>query len=309
MAINTGAIANLLRPGLAAVFGSYPMYPSQWSEFFDVYESDKAVEIEVEMRMLGLAAIRAEGAQTAMDDAMGQRIITNYVHKYVALGFQITRQAIMDNLYKTRFPMMAKSLRDSMAQTAEILGASVINNGFAAGFPIGDGQPLFSVNHPIDGGVFPNTPAVASDLNEASLEQGIIGIQQFRNQANLIVMTKPKKLIVGPQNQFVAERLLGSAFRTNTPNNDISAVYNLTAIPEGYRVNQFISQQPIGAGGALVNIWFVLTDAPDGFKKYQREALETDVYTEFNTDNLLAKAVERYSFGVSNPRAAWGSHG
>ena len=58
-----------------------------------------------------------------------------------------------------------------------------------------------------------------------------------------------------------------------------------------------------------MNTWFLLTDAPDGFKLYQREALETDVYTEFNTDNLLAKAVERYSFGVSNPRAAWGNHG
>lgn len=305
MAINTGAIANLLRPGLAAVFGDYPRYPSQWSEIFDVYQSDKAVEIEVEMRMLGLAAIRPEGAQTQMDDAMGQRVITNYVHKYVALGFQITRQAIMDNLYKTRFPMMAKALRDSMAQTKEILGASILNNGFNAAFPIGDGQPLFSVNHPIDGGVFANTSAVAADLNEASLEQGIIGIQQFRNQANLIVQTKPKKLVVGPQNQFVADRLLGSAFRINTPNNDISAVYNLSAVPEGYRVNQFITQ----INNPLVNTWFLLTDAPDGFKCYQREALETDVYTEFSTDNLLAKAVERYSFGVSNPRAAWGNHG
>jgi phage major head subunit gpT-like protein len=299
MTINTTQIANLLRPGLAAVFGDYPQYPSQWSEIFDVYESDKQQEIEVEMKMLGLAQIRPEGSPTAMD-TMGQRIITTYLHKYVALGFSITRQAIMDNLYKTKFPLMVRALKKSLAQTKEILGAAVLNNGFNAAFPIGDGQPLFSLNHPIDGNVVPNTPAVQADLNEASLESAIITIQQFRDQAGLIVQTKPKKLIVPPQGQFVAERLLASAFRTGTPNNDVSALYNLTIVPEGYRTNQYLT---------IANSWYVLTDAPDAFKHYVRESVETDVYTDFSTDNLLAKAVERYSFGVSNFRGGYGSEG
>lgn len=299
MAINTTAIANLLRPGLAAVFGDYPAYPSQWSEIFDVYESDKAVEIEVEMKMLGLAQVRPEGSPTAVD-TMGQRITTSYVHKYVALSFNITRQALKDNLYKTKFPLMVRALKKSMAQTKEILGASILNNGFSASFPIGDGQPLFSTAHPIDGSTVANAASVAADLNEASLESAIITIQQFKDQAGLIVQTKPQKMIVPPQGQFVAERLLASAFRTNTANNDISAVYNVSAVPDGYRVNQFLTTP---------NSWFVLTDSPDGFKHYIRESIETDVYADFSTDNLLAKALERYSFGVSNFRAAYGSPG
>lgn len=299
MAINTTAIANLLRPGLAAVFGDYPAYPSQWSEIFDTYDSDKAVEIEVEMKMLGLASIRAEGAPTAQD-TMGQRIVTSYVHRYVGLMFIITRQAIMDNLYKTKFPLMVKALKKSMAQTKEILGASILNNGFNAAFPIGDGQPLYSVNHPIDGNVVANTFAVQADLNEASLEAAIVGIQQFRDQAGLIVMTQPQKLITPPQGQWTATRLLESAFRTNTPNNDISAIYNTSAIPRGNRVNQFLTNP---------NAWFIITDAPDGFKHYIREEIETDVYTDFTTDNLLAKAIERYSFGVSNFRSSFASSG
>lgn len=299
MAINTTAIANLLRPGLAAVFGDYANYPSQWSEIFETYESDKAVEIEVEMKMLGLAQIRPEGSPTAVD-TMGQRIVTSYTHKYVALSFTITRQAIMDNLYKTKFPLMVKALKKSMAQTKEILGSSILNNGFDNSYPIGDGQPLFSTAHPIDGSVVANRPTVQADLNEASLESAIIAIQQFKDQAGLIVQAKPEKMVVPPQGQFVADRLLGSAFRTNTANNDISAIYNVSAIPQGYRVNQYLT---------LPNSWFVLTDAPDGFKHYIREPLETDVYTDFATDNLLAKAVERYSFGVSNFRCAYGSNG
>lgn len=299
MAINTTAIAKLLRPGLHAVFGDYQQYPSQWSEIFSVNHSDKAVEEEVEMKLLGLAQLRAEGAATAVD-TMGQRIISSYQHRYVGLSFNITRQALVDNLYKTKFPMMVKALKKSMAQSKEILGASVFNNGFNAAYPGGDGQPLFSTAHPIDGGTYSNRPAVFADLNEASLESAIIAIQQFKDQAGLIVQTKPEKLIVPPQGQFVAERLLGSAFRTNTANNDINAMYNVSSIPKGYRVNQYLT---------TANSWFVLTDAPEGLKHFVREAIETDVYTDFSTDNLLAKAIERYSFGWSNPRAAYASQG
>jgi len=299
MTINTAAIQSLLRPGLAAVFGSYPKWPSQWSDIFETYTSDKAVEYETEMKLTGLAAFRPEGSPTLMQD-MGQRFITSYVHRYLGLGFQITRQAIQDNLYKDKFPIMARALRDSMAQSKELLGANVLNNGFNGAFPIGDGQPVFSVNHPIDTGVVANTFVVQADLNEASLEAALIAIQQFRDQAGLIVMTKAEKMIVPAQGQFIAERLLASAFRTNTPNNDVSAIYNMSSIPQGFRVNQYLT---------LPNFWMVMTNAPNGFKHYIREKIETDVYTDFQTDNLLAKAVERYSFGVSNFRCAFGSNG
>ena len=300
MAIMTTDIPRLLQAGLAAAWGEAPMYPAQWPEIYEVYNSDKAVEIETELKFLGLGQIRAEGAPTAQD-SMGQRFTTTYVHRYVALQFSITRQALKDNLYKDKFPMMARALRDSLNQTKEILAASVFNNGFNAAFPIGDGQSFFSTSHPIDTGLVANTPAVQADLTEGSLEAAIIQIQNgFKNQAGLISQTKPKKLLVPALGQFVAERLLASGFRTGTANNDINAVYNVSAVPQGYRVNQFLNAN---------NAWFLLTDAQDGLKHYIREKLETDVYTDFSTDNLLAKAVERYSFGVSNFRSAYGSNG
>lgn len=299
MVINTTAIQSLLRPGLAAVFGDYSMYPAQWSEIFEKHTSDKAVEIEVEVKLLGLAQLKAEGASTVYGE-MGQRYITNYINKYVSIGFIITRQAQKDNLYKSSFPMQAKALKDSMMQKKEVLGAAVLNNGFSSSYPIGDGQPVFSTAHPIDGGTVANTFTVQADLNETSLEQAINGIQQFRNAAGLIVMTKPTKLIVPTNNQWTATRLLESQFRTNTANNDISAIYNSSAVPQGSRVNQFLTDQ---------NSWYLMTDCSNGFKHYEREAMETDVYTDFDTDSLKAKAIERYSFGVSDFRGAWGSRG
>jgi hypothetical protein len=285
MAINTTAIRDLLRPGLAAVFGDYPMYPGQWSEIFEKHTSDKAVEIEVEVKLLGLAQIKAEGASTAYGE-MGQRYVTNYVNRYTSIGFIITRQA--------------KALRQSMEQTKEVLGASVLNNGFSANFPIGDGQPLFSTAHPIENGTVANTFAVQADLNETSLQDAIVGVQRFRDAAGLRIMTKPTKLIVPAELQWTATRLLQSQFRVDTANNDINAIYNNSAVPQGHRVNMFLTD---------TNSWFLMTDAPNGFKYYEREALETDVYTDFDTDNLKAKAIERYSFGCSNFRAGWGSQG
>ena len=231
---------------------------------------------------------------------MGQRVISTYYHRYTSVGFMITRQAMKDNLYESQFPQQAQSLRNSMLQSKEVNGASVINNGFSASFPGGDGVALFSTAHPIDTGTFANTPSVQVDLNESSLQDAIVTISQFRDQAGLITMTKPTKLIVPPQLQFTADRILHSQFRTGTANNDINAVYNIGAVPQGYRVNHFLTD---------TNAWVLMTDAPNGLKHYVREALETDVFTDFTSDNLLAKAIERYSFGWSNSRGAYGSSG
>ena len=299
MTVNTTQIRDLLRPGLAAVFGDYPMYPSQWTEIYERHTSDKAVEIEVEMKMLGLAQIKQEGASIAFD-TMGQRYVTNYVHRYVGIGFIITRQAIKDNLYKSRFPLQQAALKRSLLQTKEVLGASVLNNGFDTNYPIGDGKPLFSTSHPIDGSTVANTFTEQADLNETSLQDAITGVQRFKDVAGLRVMTKPKKLIVPTPQQWTADRILNSQFRTGTANNDINALYNTSAVPQGYRVNQFLTDD---------NAWYLLTDADNSFKYYDREPLEIDLYTDFDNDNLKVKAIERYSFGVSNFRGAWGSQG
>lgn len=299
MATNITQIRNLLVPGVRAVFGDYMTYPDQWREIYSVHPSDKAQEIEVEMRMFGLAQIRAEGAPSAVDTGFGQRNVITYYHRYVSLAFAITRQAIKDNLYKTKFPMMINALKKSMADTKNILGAAVLNGGFTT-YLTGDGVTLFSTAHPIDGGTVSNRAAVAGDLNEASLESSLIGVQRFRSQSGILCQTKADKLVVSPDQQFTAARLTYSAYRPGVANNDINATNYLSSVPKGYTVNQYLTS---------ANAWFLMTNAPEGFKHYVREPIETDIDTDFITDNLICKAIERYSFGVSNFRAAWGNAG
>lgn len=299
--INTGQIAQLLRPGLKAVFGQYPTYPEQWTEIFKTYQSDKYQEIEVEMKYLGAADIKPEG-QPIATDSMGQRIVTNYIHKRVGLSFTITKEAVEDNLYQSQFPQQAVSLRNSLRITKNILGANVLNNAFNAAYPIGDGQSVCSIAHPIDGGVFSNNLAGSAtvDFSEAGVEQAIIQIQKFPMQSGILSQTMAKKLILPRELQFAASRLLNSAFRVDVANNDINALYHNDYIPDGYKINQFLTSS---------TSWFIITDAEDGLKHFQRTAVETDTYVDYPTDNVMAKATERYSFGVSNPRGIFGSPG
>jgi hypothetical protein len=299
--INTGQIAQLLRPGLKAVFGQYPTYPEQWTEIFKTYQSDKYQEIEVEMKYLGAADIKPEG-QPIATDSMGQRIVTNYIHKRVGLSFTITKEAVEDNLYQSQFPQQAVSLRNSLRITKNILGANVLNNAFNAAYPIGDGQSVCSTTHPIDGGVFSNSLAGSAtvDFSEAGVEQAIIQIQKFPMQSGILSQTMAKKLILPRELQFAASRLLNSAFRVDVANNDINALYHNDYIPDGYKINQFLTS---------ATSWFIITDAEDGLKHFQRTPVETDTYVDYPTDNVMAKATERYSFGVSNPRGIFGSPG
>lgn len=300
--INTGQIAQLLRPGLKAAFGMYPTYPEQWTEIFKTIPSDKFQEIEVELKFLGPADIKPEG-QPIATDTMGQRIVTNYIHKRIGLSFTITKEAIEDNLYQNQFPQQAESLRNSLRITKNILGANVLNNAFNPAYPIGDGQPLCSTTHPIDGGVFSNTfgagnPAVG--FSEAGVEAAIVAIQKYPMQSGILSQTMATKIIIPRELQFNASRLLNSTYRTGTADNDISALYHNDYIPQGYRVNQFLTSP---------TAWFVLTDADNGFKHFQRTPVQTDTYVDYPTDNVMAKATERYSFGCSNSRAIFGSPG
>lgn len=295
-------IQSLLRPGLAAILVNGAEYPDQWKEVFETFQSDKEREIEVEVKSTGLASIKTEAGSIAYS-SMNQTYTTTYVHRYVALGFKISRQAIKDNLYKSQFPMQAKSLQRSLKETKETLGASVLNNGFdATNYPIGDGKALFSTTHPIQGagGTVANTFTVQADLSEASLQDALVAIQRFRSAAGLLENNKPTKLIVPAELQWDADRLLNSQFRTGTANNDINAIYNTTAVPDGYRVNQYLTD---------ADAWFIMTDAENGFKHYEREPVESDVYVDFDTKVLKCSAMERYSFGVTNFRAAFGSSG
>lgn len=297
--INRSNIPTLLRPGLAAVFGDYNVYPHLWKDIYTQHRSDKAVEYEMEMQGLPLAQIKADGSPVA-SGSMQQAYETSYVNQYYGISFQITRAAIMDNQYQSEFPQQSMQLRNSLETLKNVNGAYLFNNAFTAASTLSDGQPMCSTTHPISTGTLANTFNNGVQFNEAAVEDAITLIKSWANVAGLKINLNSVKALVPQSRAFDAARIFKSEYRTGTANNDINAIVHDKYMPGGYIVNQFLTNP---------NSWFILTDEANGFKYYLRENLDIDFITDVVTDNVTVRAIERYAFGCSNWRAVFGSVG
>ena len=295
-----GCLKELL-PGLNALFGlEYARYGEEHKELYEIETSERSFEEETKLSGFSAAPVKAEGTAIQYDN--GQEVWTaRYNHETIALGFALTEEAIEDNLYDSLSARYTKALARGMAYTKQVKGVYPLNNGFNPAVNGGDGVPLFSASHPLaNGGVNANTPTTQTDLNETSLENAVIQIAAWTDERGLLIAAKPKKLVIPPALQFVATRLLETELRVGTTNNDINAIKNNGAVPDGYTINHFLTD---------TNAWFLITDVPNGLKHFVRTPLKNDMDGDFDTGNVRYKARERYSFGYSDPLGIWGSSG
>ena len=300
MAISRQQLAKELEPGLNALFGlEYQGYENQHLEIFDVENSDRAFEEEVMLSGFANAAVKSEGAAVTFDTAQ-EAFTSRYTHETVALAFALTEEAIEDNLYDTIATRYTKALARSMANTKQIKGANVLNNGFSSSFPGGDGKELFATDHPSQSGDQKNELSTSADLSETSIEQALIDIAAFTDERGLKIAARGVKMIIPSELQFTAERLMKSQGRTGTADNDINAIVSMGMIPQGYRVNNYLTD---------TDAFYILTDVPNGMKMFTRAPLTTAMEGDFDTGNVRYKARERYSFGVSDPRGIFGVEG
>ena len=301
MAISRAQLLKELLPGLNALFGlEYARYGEEHKEIYEIESSERSFEEETKLSGFAAAAVKNEGS--AIQYEAGQEAWTaRYNHETIALGFSLTEEAVEDNLYDSLSARYTKALARAMAYTKQVKAAAVLNNGFNSAYTGGDGVGLFSSAHPlVSGGTNSNVPSTPADLNETSLEAAVIQIAAWTDERGLLIAAKPKKLIVPPALQFVATRLLETEQRVGTTDNDINAIKNNGAIPEGYAINHFLTD---------TNAWFLTTDVPNGLKHFVRQSLVTSSDSDFDTGNMRYKARERYSFGWSDPLGMYGSSG
>ena len=308
MAISRSQLVKELEPGLNALFGlEYNRYDNEHAEIFVTEASDRAFEEEVMLSGFGTAPTKAEGAGVTFDNAT-EAYTSRYSHETVALAFAITEEAIEDNLYDRLAARYTRALARSMSQSKQIKAANVLNGAFTTQLG-GDGQPLCSTDHPLaNGGTFRNELSTAADLSETSLEQSLIDIAAFVDERGLKIALQGRKMIIPKELQFTAERILRSPLSTTVggtgdgtfAKNDINAIMNMGMIPEGYRVNHFLTD---------TDAFFIMTDAPNGLKHFVRSPIKTAIEGDFDTGNVRFKARERYSFGFSDPRGIFGSPG
>ena len=300
MAISRAQLLKELLPGLNALFGlEYATNGEQQKDIYETETSERSFEEETKLSGFSAAPVKNEGSAIAYDNAQ-EAFTARYTHVTIAQGFSLTEEAIEDNLYDSLSGRYTKALARSMAYTKQVRAASILNTGFTAATG-GDGQPLFSTAHPlVSGGTNSNEPAVPADLNETSLEAAVIQIAAWTDERGLLIAAKPRKLIVPPALQFVATRLLETELRVGTADNDINALKNNGSIPEGYTVNNYLTD---------TNAWFLCTDVPNGMKHFVRTPLQNSMDGDFDTGNVRYKSRERYSFGFSDPLGMFGSPG
>jgi len=302
MAISRNQLVKELEPGLNALFGlEYKQYENQSAEIYTTESSDRAFEEEVMLSGFANASVKPEGQGVVYDDAQ-ETFTARYTNETIALAFAITEEAIEDNLYDKLASRYTKALARSMANTKQVKSVFPLIQGLPTtdNYDSGDAVSLFSTAHPTIAGTFSNTLTTQADLNETSLEQALIDIAALTDERGLKIAAKGVKMIVPSANQFTAERLMKSQGRVGTADNDINAVKSMGMIPQGYRVNNYLTD---------TDSWYIITDVPNGMKHFDRAPLTTKMEGDFDTGNVRYKARERYSFGVSDYRGIFGVEG
>lgn len=300
MTINSASFAKALWPGIKAWYGrEYDEHGVEYTDLFKEEGSSRAYEEDVGTTGFGLAQVKPEADGISYDDE-SQAFVTRYAHVVYALGFIVTREIYEDDQYDVVGKRRAEALAFSMRQTKEIVGANVYNRAFNASYVGGDGVEMISGVHPnFSGGTWSNELSTPADLSESALEQACIDIMKYTNDRGLRISVMPEKLIIPVDLVFEAERILGSAGRVGTANNDLNALKSMGKFSTVV-ANHYLTD---------TNAWFISTNVKNGLKCYKRRGMEFGIDNDFDTENAKYKSSERYSFGWTDPRAIYGSAG
>lgn len=295
--ITTGVNPANLRPGIRMTFGqSYENIGTMYDKMFEVKIPDaRAFEEDIMMSTFGLASVKPEGA-TSVYDIGGQMYVTRYVHVQYENGFVISQEALEDSVALKLGEVYAKALKDSMIRTREIIPANFIANVFGTS-KTGDGVSVCNSAHPVAGGLsFSNVPTSPATLSEAAIEQACIDIRLFTDNRGLLINVMPDKIIIHPNNEFQAHRVLDSVLQNNTANNAVNVLRSTGRIPGGIVVNPYLTS---------TTNWFVTTDRP-GMVFFNRKDITLSDDNDFSTENMLFKALMRFSVGCSDARSIYG---
>jgi hypothetical protein len=301
MAINRAAHGKLMRLGLRTHFGlKYNQVPMEMEQVFETRASTQAYEEDVNLFGTGWAIVKGEGQQISFD-TVGQGYTSRYVHETLALGVEITEEAVEDNLYLRMLPQLGSGLADSLKITQDVRAINVLNNATSGSHLGGDGQPLLSTSHPLTGpggGTFSNTLAAQAQISEASIEELLINLRYAKNDRGLPIVVKPVRLVASAALEFELERILGSVGRVGTADNDTNAIKARGYFSGGPILLRHLTNH---------NLWGIKTDVPNGLIHFTRRALRQKNSDDFKSGNHMFKVDARDSNGWTDPRGFYGS--
>ena len=231
----------------AKIWQTFKAKRKMYDLLLDTDTTGRSIEQYAQMTGVGLPTLVNEGEDTPTD-TMVQGFYTNFKPLKYGLGIAASQEMVEDD----KFGIISKRtvcLANSIYQAREIQGASVFNNGFSSSFNGSDGQPLFSLSHPLvkAGGVQNNMLSVAADLDVGSLELALTDWELIKTHEGFLQMLPTPRVLTASANRWNVTEILKSQTRSDTANR-----VSINAFQDGTETGSAI--EPV--------IWPYLTD-PD----------------------------------------------
>ncbi len=268
-------------------------------QIYTVKGSEKKSEKDVVTAGTGQLLPKTEGATPTYDNIQ-QAWTKTYTHTTWSLGLEFTEEAMEDNLYMSLASVAGRELAMASAYTRQVQAFDIFNDLTSTVYTAeGTNYALLSTTHfRVDGGTWSNRPTTATLLSiealEAALQAWTTGMVDQRGRKYLI---RPKILMVGAQDEFLAKRLvMTSQGRPQGSDNDINAIRDrdLTVM-----VNPHLTED---------GRWFLI--APKGrqaLTQFDRVKAGVRRDTHFDSGNLKFICRQRMSHGTSHVTGIYGS--
>jgi len=235
MATFRGLAPETLEPFVSTIFfKEFEQASLIYPEIFNNKPTKLAFVDEFSVAGLGRFVQKPEGTPVAFSDPVqGDRRRT--IVLTFALGFRVTMEMREDEQHGIIAQMpadLANAARDSMDRFAWALynvAFTAADDTASTGLPEGDGvrRALFDTGHvPLRNPAATQSnrlnPGVA--LSTAGLESALIIFYTQESEEERFINVAPNKLVIHPQNKFVADQLLESEKEVNTAENQINTV-------------------------------------------------------------------------------------
>lgn len=299
----TSTMPHGLVPGVNRWLGkSYKEFPEEFTKFCTRISSERQYEEFVDYIGFGPAVAKPE-TQNLTFDVDKEGWVTRIYNITLALGFQVSMEAMQDNRWGPKVQKSGKALARSFRWAEETMAGLLLSRAFNSSFVGADGVELCSTAHvnKYDGTTYSNELATPLDMSELALEQLCTLIDTQTNERGDPIMVRPKMLIIHPNDEFETTRVLRSALQADSANNALNALKALGKFPAGFMVSHYMS----AGDGAF----FATTDGDEGLVYVDRMPFTPDENQEFSNKNAQFSAVRRLGVGWLNPRHFYGSAG
>lgn len=298
----TAGWSKLLEPGLRKIFfETWKEREQQFSKVFNVEKSSKHAEHDISLTGFGPWEKRTSEYSEVPYDSPLEGFAIEYLHEEFLKGFKVTRAMVDDEMYN-QINKLPKNLARAGRAKVETDAASVLNGGFGnTGY---DGEPLFSDGHPLkraSGAKGKNLVEVADPktdedlLNEDVVNEAILEARKTTDDAGLKIVVQPKKLVVPPELEAQATRVVQSAQRPGTDFNDVNTVRGKLQIV----VMDYLTDP---------QAYFLVDPDIHQLNWFWRVRPEFKSEEDFDTLEAKYRGYMRYSVGYSDWRGVIGVH-